>query len=255
MMSIMTDMMYYNTTKNDVDRYLKELKKVPLLTAEEEKDLFIQYKKKKSNAAAKRLVESNMRYVVKIAYEYNWASRKGPISLLDLIQEGALGLMHAITRFDHTRGYRLVQYALWWIKVYIRTYIRRYINAVTGPDRREDRSKSLTHHNNNVVSMHKPIMGSDSEGDAVYLEDLMSVEPPQFEHAAKHDAFMAITEALCKLNPRERDVIKQYYFSDEQPTYKQIGKKWKVSRERIRQNHDLALAYLSEDLKDYKDFC
>ena len=103
-----------------LQRYLQEIRKIPLLTEEEERELAIRYKKYGDKEAAFKLIVSNLRLVVKIALEYHryWTN-----NLLDLIQEGNVGLMQALKRFDPFRGVRFTSYASFWIRAYILKYI------------------------------------------------------------------------------------------------------------------------------------
>lgn len=106
---------------DDLDRYMQEVKQHPLLDAEAEQALAYRYRDQHDLSAAHRLVVANLRFVVKIAHEY----RNYGFKLLDLIQEGNIGLMTAVKKFDPERGYRLVTYAVWWIRAHIRDYILR----------------------------------------------------------------------------------------------------------------------------------
>lgn len=99
--------------------YLREIRKYPLLTPEEEYTLAKRYKETKDLVAAHKLITSNLRFVVKIALEYIHYN----VRLLDLIQEGNLGLIKALTKFDPDKGYRFISYAIWWIRAYIQSFI------------------------------------------------------------------------------------------------------------------------------------
>jgi RNA polymerase sigma-32 factor len=92
---------------------------LPVLTAEEEFDLAVHFQKEHDLNAAEKMVTSNLRFVVKIAHEY----RNYGAKLIDLIQEGNIGLMHAVKKFNPYRGYRLISYAVWWIRAYMQNYI------------------------------------------------------------------------------------------------------------------------------------
>ena len=102
-----------------LDIYIAEINRFPILKAEEEFKLAVQWKKENSMEAAEKLVVSNLRFVVKIAHEY----KSYRVKLADLIQEGNIGLMHAVKKFDPYKGYRLISYAVWWIRAYIQNYI------------------------------------------------------------------------------------------------------------------------------------
>ncbi len=102
-----------------LDLYIKEINRFPLLTPEEEFKLAVRLKKNSDMAAAEQLIVSNLRFVVKIAHEY----RNYGFKLADLVQEGNIGLIHAVKKFDPYKGYRLISYAVWWIRAYIQNYL------------------------------------------------------------------------------------------------------------------------------------
>lgn len=106
---------------DSIDRYMAEIKQYPVLSRDEEQNLAQIYAASGDVRAAHRLVISNLRFVVKIAHEY----RGYGLKLLDLIQEGNLGLMIAVKKFDPTKGYRLISYAVWWIRSSIQSFIMR----------------------------------------------------------------------------------------------------------------------------------
>src|SRR5947209_7222415 len=102
-----------------LQRYMAEVARHPLLSREEEHDLAVKFQKTQDPAIAYRLVTANLRLVVKIAHEY----RRAAFNLLDLIQEGNVGLMHAVEKYDPYRGVKLSSYAAWWIRAYILRYL------------------------------------------------------------------------------------------------------------------------------------
>src|SRR5512145_3156414 len=107
------------TVTGSLDLYIAEINHLRLLTPEEEFKLAVQLKESNDTEAAEKLIVSNLRFVVKIAHEY----RNYGFKLADLIQEGNIGLIHAVTKFDPHRGYRLISYAVWWIRAYIQNYL------------------------------------------------------------------------------------------------------------------------------------
>ena len=102
-----------------LQRYMAEVARHPLLTREQEHDLAVKFQKSHDPELAYRLVTANLRLVVKIAHEY----RRAAFNLLDLIQEGNVGLMHAVQKYDPFRGVKLSSYAAWWIRAYILRYL------------------------------------------------------------------------------------------------------------------------------------
>src|SRR4030042_5544567 len=105
--------------KNSLETYLVQINQFPLLTQEEEFSLAVRYRKHNDIEAAQKLITSNLRFVVKIAFEY----KSYRLKLLDLIQEGNIGLMMAVKKFNPYKGYRFISYAIWWIRAYIQNFI------------------------------------------------------------------------------------------------------------------------------------
>jgi RNA polymerase sigma-32 factor len=112
--------------KDPLARYMTEVKRFPLLSREEEYNLAIRLRDTGQREAAHALVTSNLRFVVKIAMEY----RAYGMRILDLVQEGNVGLMHAVKKFDPDRGYRLITYAVWWIRAYMQSHLVRTFSLV-----------------------------------------------------------------------------------------------------------------------------
>lgn len=118
--------------RDATDLYFKGLSKLPVLTKEEEHKVAMKWFETRDREAGQQLVLSNLRFVVKIAKEYS----KYGFKMQDLIQEGNLGLMHAVDKYDPRKGYRLITYAVWWIRAYIQSYILRSWSIVrTGTTR------------------------------------------------------------------------------------------------------------------------
>src|SRR5258708_6185964 len=120
-----------NTNKSLILRgrsevYYDEIRKIPVLSPEEERRLAMKWFKHRDRDAGQKLVISNLRFVVKIAREYS----KYGFKLSDLVQEGNLGLLHALDRFDPRKGFRLISYAVWWIRAYIQAYVLRSWSVV-----------------------------------------------------------------------------------------------------------------------------
>ena len=109
------------SSQGSLSIYLSEIGRYPLLDAEQEKQLARKYHKTGDRAIAQKLVTSNLRFVVKVASEY----RTYGLRPADLIQEGNMGLMKAVEKFDPRRGIRLISYAVWWIRAYIQNHILR----------------------------------------------------------------------------------------------------------------------------------
>src|SRR6266545_6825784 len=114
------------STSSSLERYLAEISRFPLLTLDEEQRLARVYRDKGDTQAAHRLVTANLRFVVKVSYEY----RSYGFKIADLVQEGNIGLMKAVQKFDPDKGIRLISYAVWWIRAYIQTYILKSFSLV-----------------------------------------------------------------------------------------------------------------------------
>jgi RNA polymerase sigma-32 factor len=108
-------------TTGSLELYLSEINRFPLLDVDEEQRLAREYLSNRDTKAAHRLVTANLRFVVKVAYEY----RSYGFRIADLVQEGNIGLMKAVQKFDPDKGIRLISYAVWWIRAYIQNYILR----------------------------------------------------------------------------------------------------------------------------------
>ena len=105
--------MYLPAITDTLDLYIAEINRFNILTPEEEFKLAVRFTKNADMEAAEKLVTSNLRFVVKIAHEY----KNYRVKLIDLIQEGNIGLMHAVKKFDPYKGYRLISYAVWWLSL------------------------------------------------------------------------------------------------------------------------------------------
>ncbi len=114
------------TASTSLDAYLSEIHRFPLLTVEEEQSLARTFRDKGDARAAHRLVTANLRFVVKVAHEY----RSYGFTLIDLVQEGNIGLMKAVQKFDPDKGIRLISYAVWWIRAYIQNHILKSFSLV-----------------------------------------------------------------------------------------------------------------------------
>jgi RNA polymerase sigma-32 factor len=153
-----------------MDQYMLEVGRIPLLTREEERELTERLRNENDVQAARKLVAANLRFVVKVAFKY----RNYNIRMTDLIQEGNVGLMHAVSKFDPERGYRLISYAVWWIKAYIQNYIIKNWSMVPISARRKHlfgRLKSLPSGEVEVDS------GQDSDAPPSDSHFLVAAEP------------------------------------------------------------------------------
>jgi RNA polymerase sigma-32 factor len=262
--------------------YLNRIDQDPLLTPEEERRLALRWRRFRDQRAAEQLVTGNLRFVVKIAFEY----RTYGVRLLDLIQEGNLGLLVAVDRFDPARGVRLTTYAVWWIRAYIQEYIRRSWSMVRfGTTRAEQRCfyrlrrerQRLERHggkadpdklaaalgvtSRELEAIESRITRRDmSLDDSAYVDtdetkgDRIADDRPGPEsqvgdeelHQRAHDE---IHRALESLDARERDILYRRYLAAKPATLKEIGAMFGISRERVRQLEARAMAKLRERLE------
>jgi len=261
----------FTTVDRSLDRYVAEINKYPLLSREEEIELAECYRRDGSEDAAHRLVVCNLRFVVKTAHEY----RGYGLKLLDLIQEGNIGLMIAVKKFDPSKGYRLVSYAVWWIRAYIQSFIMRAWSLVkvgttqaqrklffrlrsereradrlAGPGEKataKDIAEQLQVGESDVLDMEMRLGERDFSLDAKVVEGGRSCHLDLLASHAENqeDTYSAqelrkllrikVQETMGQLNEKERYVIENRIMCDEPPTLQEIGQHLKISRERVRQ--------------------
>ncbi len=259
-------------TTDPLTLYLSEIRKYPLLSREQEVELAKKYYETKDPMLAQTLVKSNLRFVVKIAAEYAKFSSK----LIDVIQEGNVGLMHAVKEFNPYKGNRLITYAVWWIRGYIQEYLMRQFSMVrigTTANQRKlfyqlQRQKqelekmsspenvALLSHKLGIpadeitemakrlssrdVSLDKP---STSENEsATPLSALLKKEDgslPLDEKMALEEQLSLLMNAVeslrASLNEKEKILLEERVLSDEPLTLQEIGDKYKITREAVRQ--------------------
>ena len=258
-----------------LDLYINEINRFALLTPEEEFKLAVRLKKYNDMEAAEKLIVSNLRFVVKIAHEYHNYGFK----LADLIQEGNIGLIHAVKKFDPYKGYRLISYAVWWIRAYIQNYLIKSWSIVkigttqaqrklffklsqakkqleslskTKPEFAEIAS-SLGVKGSEVaemdmrmgsrdVSLHEYI-GDDGENSHIdFLAfDGENQEVSLIKNEERSLVKQNITAALSGLNEREAYIILNRVMADNPETLQEIGDKYNITRERARQIEKQAL--------------
>lgn len=264
-----------------IREYLKEIGSIPLLTQEQEQDLA----KRKSEGdaeAGKKLVEANLRLVVSIAKRYTGRG----MSFLDLVQEGNIGLMKAVEKFDYTKGYRLSTYATWWVKqsvtraladqsrtIRLPVHMVEAVNHIRKAQRAlavklgrepsneeigkevgmsEKRVTELMQSSGDTVSLETPVGDEDGSnlGDFVADDSNASTE----EKAESVFLREEIEQMLQGLNPREREVIiLRFGLESGHPlTLEEVGKRFKVTRERIRQIETAALRKLRNPSRSKK---
>ncbi len=269
-------------TQDPVARYMAEIRRYPLLSKEEESELAQRYYETQDPKAAEILVTSNLRFVVKVASEY---SRFGA-RLIDLIQEGNLGLMHAVKEFNPYKGVRLITYAVWWIRGYIQEYLMRQYSLVRIGTTHSQRklfyqlqkeqeelerlgfseavaqlSDRLGVSEKDVESMHQRLKGRDlSLNHPVGSEDqteLLDLQTQPMEHSV--DELLSLNEEMNllhsrieelrpSLNERELFLLEQRLLADEPLTLQEIGERYGVTREAVRQMENRLLDKIKQGL-------
>ncbi|APZ46294.1 UNVERIFIED_CONTAM: hypothetical protein GTU68_049211 [Idotea baltica] len=262
-----------NRETASLDKYLQEIGKVDLITADEEVEL-AQLIKAGDQRALEKLTKANLRFVVSVAKQY----QNQGLTLPDLINEGNLGLIKAAKRFDETRGFKFISYAVWWIRQSIlqalaeqSRIVRLPLNKIGSinkinkmyafleqenerPPSAEEIAKKLDMTVNDVkesmknsgrhVSMDAPLI----EGEDSNLYDVLnSGESPNPDRVLLHESLrIEINRALETLTPREADVVKLYFgLGEHQPmTLEEIGETFDLTRERVRQIKEKAIRRL-----------
>ncbi len=263
---------------NALDAYVSQINQFPILTAEEEFKLAVRYSKHDNMEAAEKLVVSNLRFVVKIAHKYKGYG----IKLLDLIQEGNIGLMHAVKKFDPYKGYRLISYAVWWIRAYMQNFIIKSWSLVKIGTTQAQRklffklnqvkrklqgislkkpefteiAESLNVKEAEIEEMDCRLNNRDLSLDATISDesesshiDYLTFEGEDQEKVLikKEEAVSAknkIDRALSELNDRENYIIKNRIMADNPETLQEMGDRFNITRERARQIEKAALRKL-----------
>lgn len=259
--------------QDSVQMYLREIGKISLLTGDEEKDLA--RKIEQGNEEAKRkLTEANLRLVVSIAKKY--AGRSPHLTLLDLIQEGNIGLFKAVEKFDYRKGYKFSTYATWWIRqaitraladqartIRIPVHMVETISRFTQVKRRllqdlgreplaeeiaaemdleVEKVRHIMKISQETISLETPL-GDDSEDSTLgeFIEDEKEIVPSQ--SAARHLLRDQLKEIMDDLSPREQKILQMRFGIEDGITHtlEEVGKEFGVTRERIRQIEAKAL--------------
>jgi len=267
------------TTTDPVAMYLSEIRKYPLLSREQEVELAKKYYDSKDPVAAQALVTANLRFVVKVAAEY---SRFGA-RMIDLIQEGNMGLMHGVREFNPYKGVRLITYAVWWIRGYIQEYLMKQYSLVKigttqnqkklfyqlqrqkdeldamgkSPDIKmissrlgipEDEVEMMAQRmSGRDVSLDRPV--DDDSGSSLMDFQKTDAHLPD-EDIAKKEEITHLSETIEALKPqlseREKIILAERILADEPLTLQEIGEKYGITREAVRQME----ARLMKKIKD-----
>jgi RNA polymerase sigma-32 factor len=257
--------------RDPLQLYIEEARRYPLLSREEEHELAVQFLKTGDPDAARKLITANLRLVVKIAHEYRRAHR----NLLDLVQEGNLGLVQAVKKYDPYRGVKLSSYAAWWIRAYMLKFIlnnwrlvkigttqaqrKLFFNLRKEKDKLlamgfDASSKALAEAldvpEREVIDMEKRLAAGDLSLDApvskeddssrTHLDMLESAGDTRPDVQAESDEFRTLLreklEAFEKtLKGREQTIFRERLLNDSPKTLQEIGESYGISRERARQ--------------------
>ena len=258
--------------EGSLTNYLAQIKKFPILSAEEEYMLAKSWKDRGDLKSAQKLVTSHLRLVAKIAMGY----RGYGLPVSEMVSEGNIGLMQAVKKFEPEKGFRLATYAMWWIKASIQEYILRSWSLVkmgtTSAQKKlffnlkkiknqlsisnrgdlntkhiEEISKRLNVKKEEVVSMNRRLLGKEKslnapikDEDGAEWQDWLVDEKIDQELKLSHQQEFAqrknlMHDSMNILNQREREILTARRLSDDVATLEDLSKKYKISRERVRQ--------------------
>ncbi|MCO6415124.1 RNA polymerase sigma factor RpoH [Siccirubricoccus sp. KC 17139] len=272
--------------EGNLSRYLQEIRKFPMLSAEEELELAKRWRDHSDERAAHKLVTSHLRLVAKIAMGY----RGYGLPVGELISEGNVGMMQAVKRFDPDRGFRLATYAMWWIRAAIQEYIlhswslvkmgttaaqkklffnlrrlKAQMSALEDGDLQAEQVEKIAHAlqvpEQDVVSMNRRLASpdhslnapvrADSEGE--WQDWLVDEQETQESTLADREDLSnrraLLGEALKTLNERERHILIERRLKDEPTTLEELSQQYNISRERVRQIEVRAFEKLQKSMK------
>lgn len=178
---------YTNRSEESLDRYLVEISRMPMITPDQEVELaqIIRKGGKKGEEAKEKLVTANLRFVVSVAKQYQHQG----VSLSDLINEGNLGLMTAADKFDETRGFKFISYAIWWIRQSILQSIAEYSSIVRRPQSQIAISNKIKNATNEFIQKYQRYPSAEE------LSDIISLEIDKIEKAIQAEAHVASIDA------------------------------------------------------------
>ncbi len=272
--------------ENSLVSYFEKIKKIPMLSEEEEKSLVKKFQEEGSLEAAQTLVTSHLRLAAKIAMTY----RRYGLPLADIISEANIGLMQAVKKFDLSKNVRLATYAMWWIKAAINDFILRswslvkigtiaaqkklfynlnrikarlgiYENKELEPKVVEEIAKELVVDEKDVVEMNQRLgrdsslniaVGEDGEDEKLdfLIDGKQNIEASLALRQERELKSRVLKEALAKLSERERYIVKNRMLTENPETLEDLGQKFNISRERIRQIEKRAFEKLSAYVKE-----
>ena len=273
------------SSEGNLSIYLQEIKKFPILTAEEEYMLAKRYKEHGDTEAAHKLVTSHLRLVAKIAMGY----RGYGLPVTDLISEGNVGIMQAVKKFDPERGFRLATYAMWWIRAQIQEYVlhswslvkigttaaqkklffnlRKLKNQLSSidtgnlsPENAREIASRLNVKEAEVLDMDNRLFSGDQslnvqvgeEGDTEWQDMLVDSNDTQDKILANSNELTfrkkIFEQALEVLNDREKEIITLRKLKEKPIKLEELSKKFNISRERVRQIEEKAFEKLQKQV-------
>ena len=274
------------SAESNLSRYLSEIKKFPMLSADEEFQLATDWRETGDVTSAHKLVTSHLRLVAKIAMGY----RGYGLPVTELISEGNVGMMQAVKKFDPDKGFRLSTYAMWWIRASIHEYIlhswslvkmgttaaqkklffnlrrmknqmQAYEDGDLSPEHVTTIAERLDVPEDEVISMNRRMSGGDQslnapmrvDGEGEWQDWLVDETPGQEARLVESDELYKrrelLANAMANLNERERDIIVKRRLSEEPSTLEDLSQTYSVSRERIRQIEVRAFEKLQQAMK------
>ena len=272
---------FTNRSEESLDKYLVEISRIPLISAEEEVELAqaIRAGGKKADDAREKLVTANLRFVVSVAKQYQHQG----VPLIDLINEGNIGLITAADKFDETRGFKFISYAIWWIRQSILQSIAEYSNIVRRPQSQIAISNKIKNATNEFIQKNQRYPSAEE------LSEIISLEIDKIETAIKSDAHVSSIDApitddesstmadtlasssdyntdrhvdyesmcsdlmqvLCSvLNDRERKIVIQSFgIGCQERGLEDIGNDMGLTRERVRQIRERGIEKIRKSSK------
>jgi len=275
------------SSEGSLSFYLQEIKRFPILTAEEEYMLAKRYKEHGDAEAAHKLVTSHLRLVAKIAMGY----RGYGLPVTDLISEGNVGIMQAVKKFDPEKGFRLATYAMWWIRAQIQEYVLHSWSLVKigttsaqkklffnlkklknqlesiddgslSPENVREIANRLDVKEGEVRDMEGRLFSGDQslnvqishEADTEWQDMIVDDSETQDKVVEKKDEYLhrkkLFNEALKILNPREKEILEHRRLRDKPKKLEELSQQFKISRERVRQIEEKAMEKLQKEISN-----
>ena len=276
------------TPTTTLSRYLAEVRRYPFLTKEEELQLFREYQQLGTREAAMKLILANLRVCVKIASEYGMAG----LDQMDLIQEGNVGLLQAIKKFDPTRNVRFYAYAAWWVRAFVLRYLLNNFRLVKIGTTQEQRrlfynlrkekakleregyvpdpkllADRLNVRERDVVEMDQRLGSWElsldqpmtEDGEGTFHDLLPAIQTPVDDQLANTQLRLLFRKKLAEfahtLSEREEDILRNRLLSETPVTLEDLGRKYSITKERSRQIEAKIIKKLREFMKnDIHDF-